>query len=145
MVGSPGQTTDNIIEDILFIGEFKPQMIGIGPFIPHRDTPFADKSAGSIRTTLLLLSIFRLMHPHALIPSTTALASLAPDGREKGILAGANVVMPNLSPAQERSKYSLYNNKASMGAEAAEGLAFLEQKLSAIGYTIDYGRGDYVE
>ena len=145
MVGSPGQTTDNIIEDILFIGEFKPQMIGIGPFIPHRDTPFADKSAGSIRTTLLLLSIFRLMHPHALIPSTTALASLAPDGREKGILAGANVVMPNLSPAQERSKYSLYNNKASMGAEAAEGLLFLEQKLSAIGYTIDYGRGDYVE
>lgn len=145
MVGSPGQTTDNIIEDILFIGEFKPQMIGIGPFIPHRDTPFADKSAGSIRTTLLLLSIFRLMHPHALIPSTTALASLAPDGRERGILAGANVVMPNLSPPQERSKYSLYNNKASMGAEAAEGLAFLEQKLSAIGYTIDYGRGDYVE
>ena len=145
MVGSPGQTTDNIIEDILFIGKFKPQMIGIGPFIPHRDTPFADKSAGSIRTTLLLLSIFRLMHPHALIPSTTALASLAPDGRERGILAGANVVMPNLSPPQERSKYSLYNNKASMGAEAAEGLAFLEQKLSAIGYTIDYGRGDYVE
>ena len=145
MVGSPGQTTENIIEDILFIGEFKPQMIGIGPFIPHRDTPFADKSAGSIRTTLLLLSIFRLMHPHALIPSTTALASLAPDGRERGILAGANVVMPNLSPPQERSKYSLYNNKASMGAEAAEGLAFLEQKLSAIGYTIDYGRGDYVE
>ncbi|MCF2551458.1 [FeFe] hydrogenase H-cluster radical SAM maturase HydE [Bacteroides caecigallinarum] len=145
MVGSPGQTTDNIIEDILFIGEFKPQMIGIGPFIPHRDTPFADKSAGSIRTTLLLLSIFRLMHPHALIPSTTALASLATDGRERGILAGANVVMPNLSPPQERSKYSLYNNKASMGAEAAEGLAFLEQKLSAIGYTIDYGRGDYAE
>lgn len=145
MVGSPGQTTDNIIEDILFIGEFKPQMIGIGPFIPHRDTPFADKSAGCIRTTLLLLSIFRLMHHHALIPSTTALASLAPDGRERGILAGANVVMPNLSPPQERSKYSLYNNKASMGAEAAEGLAFLEQKLSAIGYTIDYGRGDYVE
>ena len=145
MVGSPGQTTDNIIEDILFIGEFKPQMIGIGPFIPHRDTPFADKSAGSIRTTLLLLSIFRLMHPHALIPSTTALASLAPDGRERGILAGANVVMPNLSPPQERSKYSLYNNKASMGAEAAEGLVLLEQKLNAIGYTIDYGRGDYVE
>ena len=145
MVGSPGQTTENIIEDILFIGEFKPQMIGIGPFIPHRDTPFADKSAGSIRTTLLLLSIFRLMHPHALIPSTTALASLAPDGRERGILAGANVVMPNLSPPQESSKYSLYNNKASMGAEAAEGLAFREQKLSAIGYTIDYGRGDYVE
>lgn len=145
MVGSPGQTTENIIEDILFIKDFKPQMIGIGPFIPHHDTPFAGYKPGNIRTTLLLLSIFRLMHPKALIPSTTALASLAPDGRERGILAGANVVMPNLSPAKDRSKYSLYDNKASMGAEAAEGLFMLEQKLSAIGYIIDHSRGDYIE
>lgn len=145
MVGSPGQTTANIIEDINFINEFKPEMIGIGPFIPHCDTPFANYSAGSIRTTLLLLSIFRIMHPHALIPSTTALASLSPDGREKGILAGANVVMPNLSPLQQRGKYSLYNNKASLGAEAAEGLRLLEQKLEDIGYTIDYSRGDFTE
>lgn len=145
MVGSPGQTTENIIEDILFIKDFKPQMIGIGPFIPHHDTPFAGCKPGNIRTTLLLLSIFRLMHPKALIPSTTALASLTSDGREKGILAGANVVMPNLSPAKDRSKYSLYDNKASMGAEAAEGLLLLEQKLSAIGYTIDHSRGDYIE
>lgn len=143
MVGSPGQTIDNIVEDIKFIEEFKPQMIGIGPFIPHCDTPFASHSAGSLETTLLLLSIFRLMHPNALIPSTTALASISPDGREKGILAGANVVMPNLSPSYQRKKYSLYNNKASMGAEAAEGLALLEQKLDKIGYIIDYGRGDY--
>lgn len=145
MVGSPGQTTDNIVEDILFIEKFKPQMIGIGPFIPHNDTPFAEYSMGSLNTTLLLLSIFRIMHPHALIPSTTALASIAPDGRERGILAGANVVMPNLSPYNQRKKYSLYNNKASMGAEAAEGLALLEQKLNSIGYNIDYSRGDFHE
>ncbi len=145
MVGSPGQTTDNIVEDILFIEKFKPQMIGIGPFIPHSDTPFAEYSMGSLNTTLLLLSIFRIMHPHALIPSTTALASIAPDGRERGILAGANVVMPNLSPYNQRKKYSLYNNKASMGAEAAEGLALLEQKLNSIGYNIDYSRGDFHE
>lgn len=145
MVGSPGQTTDNIVEDILFIEKFKPQMIGIGPFIPHNDTPFAEYSMGSLNTTLLLLSIFRIMHPHALIPSTTALASIASDGRERGILAGANVVMPNLSPYNQRKKYSLYNNKASMGAEAAEGLALLEQKLNSIGYNIDYSRGDFHE
>lgn len=145
MVGSPGQTTDNIVEDILFIEKFKPQMIGIGPFIPHNDTPFAEYSMGSLNTTLLLLSIFRIMHPHALIPSTTALASIASDGRERGILAGANVVMPNLSPYNQRKKYSLYNNKASMGAEAAEGLALLEQKLNSIGYNIDYSRGDFYE
>ncbi len=145
MVGSPGQTTDNIVEDILFIEKFKPQMIGIGPFIPHSDTPFAEYSMGGLNTTLLLLSIFRIMHPHALIPSTTALASIAPDGRERGILAGANVVMPNLSPYNQRKKYSLYNNKASMGAEAAEGLALLEQKLNSIGYNIDYSRGDFHE
>lgn len=143
MVGSPWQTTENIVEDILFIEKFKPQMIGIGPFIPHCDTPFANYSAGSLNTTLLLLSIFRIMHPFALIPSTTALASISPEGRERGILAGANVVMPNLSPSSQRRKYSLYNNKASMGAEAAEGLVLLEQKLNNIGYTIDYGRGDF--
>lgn len=143
MVGSPGQTTEELVTDILFIREFQPQMIGIGPFIPHRDTPFANEPAGSIERTLLLLSIFRLMHPSALIPSTTALASLSPDGRERGILAGANVVMPNLSPAKDRKKYALYNNKASLGAEAAEGLTLLEKQLQKIGYRISYERGDY--
>lgn len=145
MVGSPGQTIDNIVEDILFIGDFKPQMIGIGPFLPHHDTPFANEKAGSLNMTLLLLSVFRIMHPYALIPSTTALATLHHQGREKGILAGANVVMPNLSPVNQRNKYSLYDNKASMGAEAAEGLILLEKRLNAIGYTIEYGRGDYRE
>lgn len=143
MVGSPGQTIDHLVEDILFIKSFQPQMIGIGPFLPHHDTPFATSAPGKIEQTLLLLSIFRLMHPKALIPSTTALATLAADGRERGILAGANVVMPNLSPAHQRSNYSLYDNKAAMGAKAAEGLKLLEEKLNIIGYTIDKSRGDY--
>lgn len=143
MVGSPGQTIGHLVEDILFIESLRPEMIGIGPFLPHHDTPFASEPSGKLEQTLLLLSIFRLMHPHALIPSTTALATLTPDGRERGILAGANVVMPNLSPSCQRSKYSLYDNKASMGAEAAEGLKLLSEKLSAIGYEIDTNRGDY--
>ena len=143
MVGSPGQTIDHLVEDLLFIERFRPEMIGIGPFIPHADTPFANEPAGSIELTLKLLSIFRLMHPSALIPATTALASLSPDGRERGILAGANVVMPNLSPSDVREKYSLYNHKAAFGSEAAEGLKLLEKQLNKIGYTISYLRGDY--
>ena len=118
-------------------------MIGIGPFIPHHDTPFGTEPAGSAEMTLKLLSLFRLMHPSALIPSTTALATLSPDGREKGILAGANVVMPNLSPREQRKKYALYDNKAAFGAEAAEGLRNLAQQLETIGYQISTERGDY--
>ena len=143
MIGSPGQTIEHLVEDLLFIERFQPEMIGIGPFIPHADTPFANEPAGSIELTLKLLSIFRLMHPSALIPATTALASLSPDGRERGILAGANVVMPNLSPASVREKYTLYNHKAAFGSEAAEGLKLLEEQLNKIAYTISYSRGDY--
>ncbi|MDR0894556.1 MAG: [FeFe] hydrogenase H-cluster radical SAM maturase HydE [Prevotellaceae bacterium] len=143
MVGSPRQTVDHLVEDILYIKKFQPAMIGIGPFIPHKDTPFAHEPAGSIETTLNLLSIFRLMHPATLIPATTALATLASDGRERGILAGANVVMPNLSPVAHRADYAIYDNKASLGAEAAEGLQLLTNKLAAIGYEIAYERGDY--
>ena len=143
MIGSPGQTIDHLVEDLLFIERFCPEMIGIGPFIPHADTPFANKPAGSIELTLKLLSIFRLMHPSALIPATTALASLSPDGRERGILAGANVVMPNLSPSSVREKYTLYNHKAAFGSEAAEGLQLLVKQLNGIGYQISYLRGDY--
>ena len=143
MVGSPGQTIDHLVEDLLFIERFHPEMIGIGPFIPHAETPFANKPAGSIKLTLKLLSILRLMHPSALIPATTALASLSSDGRERGILAGANVVMPNLSPSSVREKYSLYNQKAAFGSEAAEGLKLLEEQLNKIGYTISNVRGDY--
>ncbi len=144
MVGSPRQTMEHIIADIRFIEALRPEMIGIGPFLPHRQTPFAECSAGSLELTLKLLAIFRLMHPQALIPSTTALATLHPEGRIKGILAGANVVMPNLSPQQQRSKYQLYDDKASLGAEAAEGLALLEDQLASIGYSISYSRGDCV-
>ena len=143
MVGSPGQTVEHIIEDIRFIERLRPEMIGIGPFLPHHDTPFAGYPAGTVEQTLLLLSIFRLMHPSALIPATTALATLTPDGRERGILAGANVVMPNLSPREERKKYELYNDKASLGAESAEGLATLQKQLHAIGYEISTERGDF--
>ena len=143
MVGSPGQTIDHLLEDILFIEHFQPEMIGVGPFIPHAETPFANEQAGNIELTLKLLSIFRLMHPSALIPATTALASLSPDGRERGILAGANVVMPNLSPSSVREKYTLYNNKVAFGSEAAEGLKLLEKQLNKIGYTISRERGDY--
>ncbi len=143
MVGSPYQTIDHIIEDIRFIERLQPEMIGIGPFIPHHDTPFASQEAGSVELTLRLISIFRLMFPKVLIPSTTALASLGNEGRLKGILAGANVVMPNLSPSNTRKKYSLYNNKASLGAEAAEGLKLLNMQLQTIGYEISMERGDY--
>lgn len=143
MVGSPGQTVDDLVADVLFIQQFNPQMIGIGPFLPHSHTPFAHHKAGSLTLTLTLLSLFRLMHPTALIPSTTALATLTPDGRQQGILSGANVVMPNLSPPDTRSKYELYNNKASLGAEAAQGLQLLQQQLQAIGYQLSTSRGDF--
>lgn len=143
LVGSPGQHIGHLVEDLLFIERFRPEMIGIGPFIPHHATPFATRPAGSVEMTLKLLSIFRLMHPPALIPSTTALATLAADGRERGIQAGANVVMPNLSPKEERKKYALYDNKAAFGAEAAEGLRDLAQRLETIGYRISTERGDY--
>lgn len=143
MVGSPGQAVEHLVQDILFIERLRPEMIGIGPFLPHHDTPFASFPSGTVEQTLLLLSIFRLMHPSALIPATTALATLAPDGRERGILAGANVVMPNLSPREERKKYELYNDKASLGAESAEGLAALQKQLQGIGYEISFDRGDY--
>lgn len=143
MVGSPGQTVDHLIQDILFIEKLRPEMIGIGPFLPHHDTPFAGQPSGTVEQTLLLLSIFRLMHPSALIPSTTALATLSANGRERGILAGANVVMPNLSPREERKKYELYNDKASLGAESAEGLIALQRLLQNIGYEISPERGDF--
>lgn len=137
MVGSPYQTVDHLVEDLLFMERFRPRMIGMGPFIPHRDTPFASFPPGDMEMTLKLLSIFRLMHPSAWIPATTALATLAPDGRERGILAGANVVMPNLSPPGQRANYSLYDHKAATGAEAAEGLKELEKRLAGIGYEIN--------
>lgn len=143
MVGSPGQTTDCLIDDLLFLAELKPQMVGIGPFIPHRATPFGTCPRGDVELTLYLLSLVRLLLPHVLLPATTALGTAAQGGREAGILAGANVVMPNLSPSQAREKYQLYDHKLSTGKEAAEGLKDLKASLAAIGYTVVVDRGDY--
>ena len=142
MVGSPYQTSEHLAKDLKFIEEFKPQMCGIGPFIPHKATEFAQHSAGSIELTCYLLSIIRLICPTVLLPATTALGSLDEDGREKGILAGANVVMPNLSPMDTRKKYELYNNKLSTKAESAQALDELRARIENIGYKIVCARGD---
>jgi len=144
MVGSPFQTVDNIIDDLYFLAELQPEMIGIGPYLPSKDTPFKDQQAGSVELTIRLIAIFRLMHPDALIPATTALATIHPTGREKGILAGANVVMPNLSPLRVREKYQLYDNKACTKDEAAHCRGCLQGRLERIGYTISEQRGDHI-
>ncbi len=145
MVGSPGQTAETLAEDMALIHELHPHMIGIGPFIPHRDTPFAGEKAGSVELTLFLLSLLRIMEKQVLLPATTALATLREDGRQLGILAGANVIMPNLSPAGVRDKYSLYDNKKHTGEEAAEGLEKLRRSMQTIGYETVSARGDWEE
>ena len=142
MVGSPYQTVETIAKDLKFIEEFKPDMCGIGPFIPHKDTPFRDFPAGSVDFTCFLLSVIRIIKPDILLPSTTALGTLDANGREKGILSGANVVMPNLSPEEARNKYMLYNNKLNTGVESAEKLEMLKKRIKAIGYEIVTDRGD---
>lgn len=145
MVGSPYQTAENLADDLMFLQKLRPQMIGIGPFIPHHDTPFKDEPAGSVELTLVLLSVLRLLFPHVLLPATTALGTLAPGGRLLGIKAGANVIMPNLSPQNVRGKYLLYDNKLHTGAEAAEALNELQREVASIGYRIVSARGDYTE
>lgn len=143
MVGSPYQTTECIVRDFRFLQELKPQMVGLGPFIPHHATPLKDFPAGSTERTLLCLSIVRLLLPNVLLPATTALATIDGDGRIKGMNAGCNVVMPNLSPLEDRSKYLLYDDKASSGEEAAESLRALREHLAAAGYEVVIDRGDY--
>ncbi len=143
MVGSPYQTTECIVRDFRFLQELKPQMVGLGPFIPHHATPLKDFPAGSTERTLLCLSIVRLLLPNVLLPATTALATIDGDGRIKGMNAGCNVVMPNLSPMEDRSKYLLYDNKASSGDEAAESLRALREHRAAAGYEVVIDRGDY--
>lgn len=145
MVGSPYQTEENIADDLIFLQKLRPQMIGIGPFIPHHDTPFKNEPAGSVELTLVMLAVLRLLFPHVLLPATTALGTLCPGGRVLGIKAGANVIMPNLSPANVRSKYLLYDNKLHTGAEAAEALQLLKEEVGSIGYKIVTARGDYTE
>ena len=144
MVGAPGQTTDCIAKDLLFLHEFQPQMVGIGPFIPHCDTPLRDAPQGSLELTLYLLGIIRLMLPQVLLPATTALGTIHPEGREQGILAGANVCMPNLSPVAVRKKYTLYNNKISTGEEAAQSRDALAKRIASIGYRVVVSRGDHI-
>lgn len=143
MVGSPGQKPEYLVEDLLFMHELQPHMIGIGPFIAHKDTPFADQKSGTLEDTLHLLGILRLMFPHALIPATTALGTIHPMGREKGILAGANVVMPNLSPVQVRGKYLLYDGKICTGDEAAECRMCMQRRIEKVGYQVKVSRGDW--
>ena len=142
MVGSPFQTAEHLAKDLCFIADFKPDMCGIGPFVPHSDTPFGGYPTGSAVLTCFLLSVIRIIHPTVLLPATTALGTILPKGRELGILSGANVVMPNLSPATERKKYSLYNNKLSDGAESAQCLDELKKRVASVGCTIPVHRGD---
>lgn len=144
MVGSPGQTIDTLYEDLQFIRELKPEMVGIGPFIPQKDTPFGEEKSGTLEMTLRLLSILRLMQPRLLLPATTALGTIHPKGREMGILSGANVVMPNLSPVDVREKYKLYDNKICTGDEAAECRFCMERRMEGIGYQVVVSRGDYL-
>lgn len=142
MVGAPYQTTENIIEDLRFLQELQPQMIGIGPFISHHDTEFAECENGSLYLTLRLLGIIRLMFPKVLLPATTALGTINPQGRELGLKTGCNVVMPNLSPVKVRKKYDLYDNKICTGEESAECRGCLERRVNSAGYEIVSERGD---
>lgn len=143
MVGSPFQTAGHLAADLLFLKDLNPHMVGIGPFIAQKDSPFAQYVDGTLEQTLLLLSLIRLTLPKVLLPATTALGTIHPQGRELGILAGANVVMPNLSPASVREKYQLYDNKICTGEESAQGLQSLAGRIEAIGYHIVTARGDY--
>lgn len=143
LVGTPGQTVTHLFEDLAFMQELEPQMIGIGPFLAHQDTPFAKEPDGSVEETLHLLAVLRLLFPKGLLPATTALGTADPKGREKGILAGANVLMPNLSPGEVRGKYLLYDGKICTGEEAAECVGCLAERIEAIGYRISMSRGDH--
>ncbi len=142
MVGSPFQSADHLVADLRFLQALQPDMIGIGPFVPHADTPFCDMPGGTLQLTLRMIAILRLMFPRALIPSTTALGTIHPNGRELGLKAGANVVMPNLSPVRVRKWYALYDNKICTGEESAQCRGCLERRVRQAGYHIAEGRGD---
>lgn len=144
MVGSPGQTMECLADDLMFLQELRPEMVGIGPFIPHHDTVFAKEPAGSVELTLFLLSVIRILLPRVLLPATTALGTLDPKGREKGLAVGANVVMPNLSPVKNRKQYDLYDNKICTGEEAAECRECLGRRVASAGYRLVSERGDFV-
>ena len=143
MVGSPGQTAAHIAKDLRLLHELQPEMVGIGPFIPQKDTPFGAETAGTVELTLYLLSIIRIMLPKVLLPATTALGTVHPQGRELGLLAGANVCMPNLSPTEVRGQYALYDNKICTGEEAAECVQCLRRRIESVGFQVAAGRGDH--
>lgn len=143
MIGAPYQTVETLARDMDYMAKFKPQMIGMGPFIPHAQTPFHHFPAGSVELTLFLMSLCRIMLPEVLLPATTALGSLDTDGRKRGVLAGCNVIMPNISPFANRKKYSLYDNKAITGEDGGEELRVLQEHMEDIGYTLYSVRGDY--
>jgi len=143
MVGSPFQTEEELLADLHFLKELQPQMVGIGPFIPQADTPFGSYSGGSRTQTLKMVALCRLLLPKALLPATTALGTIASDGREQALRAGANVVMPNLSPTAVRSSYAIYDNKLSTGDEAAESRIQMENRILAAGFEPDLSRGDF--
>jgi len=145
MVGLPGQTDNDLVQDLLFLKQLQPQMVGIGPFIPHVDTALGMEKAGTVDKTLIMIAMVRLILPDALLPSTTALGTIDPKGREKGLLAGANVVMPNLSPTEVRSKYSLYDGKICTSDDATKCLKCIGQRIKSVGYSVDMSRGDHAE
>lgn len=142
MVDSPFQTTENVIQDLRFLQDLEPDMIGIGPYLSHAETPFAKYENGDVNKTLRLISVLRILFPYALIPATTALGTIDPFGREKGLKAGANVLMPNLSPCSVRKQYELYDNKICTGEESAQCRSCLEQRVQKAGYQIVTSRGD---
>lgn len=142
MVGSPYQTVENIVSDIRFLKELSPDMIGIGPFIPHRNTPFGSFSCGSADLTIRLISILRLLFPYALIPATTSLATIAEENRKKALICGANVIMPNLTPLKVRKKYEIYNRKLSSSLESAQAVESIKTMIAEIGYRAVSSRGD---
>ena len=144
MVGSPYQTAETLAEDLMFLKELNPEMVGIGPFIPHHDTMFAEEPAGSVELTLYLLAVIRILLPKVLLPATTALGTMDPRGRDKGLQAGANVVMPNLSPVKNRKLYELYDNKICTGEEAAECRGCMGRRVASVGYELVTERGDAV-
>ena len=142
MVGLPNQTNEDYVNDLVFLKELEPHMVGIGPFIPHKDTPLKSEQGGTVETTIIMLALVRLLLPNVLLPATTALGSIDPIGREKGIKAGANVVMPNLSPLSVRKKYALYDGKICTGDEAAECRMCIEGRIKRAGFSVDMSRGD---
>ena len=142
MVGTPGQSVKTLAKDMKFMEEFQPAMIGVGPFLPHKDTPLKDETKGSVELTLYILALCRIMLPNVLLPATTALGTVEAEGRKQGVLAGCNVVMPNLSPLSVRKKYMLYDEKAGTDVSAAQGIAILRKQMDEIGYEVVVGRGD---